>query len=284
MKPLLPRSRIGSLPADRLYWSRLDDSAAAGLRGPARTRALRFALEPELPLPIEEVVAVFASAEGGIAACACRRDELEAIAERADVVLPESVPEWLGCPIDPSSLDLLRGTTPSRRVRHASLAQGAVLLALVVALSAAVTLGMLRRAEGLKDAQRDIRSAIASAQDLVLPPVGPSAQPASIRLAAELRRVDPSPSTSVEDRFPHATHTLEQILSRWPAEARLQRLAVGKRDIRLDLGLPAGQDPSELLGNLETLEGWSLAAPVIRQSPSGTTLSISLQRAAEGTR
>lgn len=154
----------------------------------------------------------------------------------------------------------------------------AALLAVCAAISALLTLGMLRRAHTSEQEHLDLQSAIASAQGLVLPPAGPNAQPASIRLAAELRAVFSTGPRSIEAGLDPATDTLRDILARWPAEARLKRLSIGKRDTRIDLSLPADADPAPLLADLESVHGWALSAPVIRPSPAETSVSIGLQR------
>jgi hypothetical protein len=279
MSRLLPRARVATLPADRLYWARLDGAAAKGLRGRARVSALSFALEPELPVPIEEAVAVFApDASGSICACACALDELTALRLSADVVRPETVPEWLGTALGTKAFDLLRGLPPAGRGRRAVRIRTAATVLVCAAFSALVTTGMLRRAESAKHDRAELTQAIAAAQGLVLTPAGPGAQPASIRLAAELRAVTAAGVDAGPGAAPDAHEALREILARWPEGARLKRLSIGKRDIRADLSLAAGTDPAPLLASLESMKGWSLASPVIRPSPDETTVSIGLTR------
>lgn len=279
MSPVLPRARVATVPADRLYWARLGGSAASGLRGRARESALRFALEPELPVPIEEVATVFVTGDDGdFVACAGSVEELGALRLTADVALPESVPEWLETELSAGAFDLLRGLPPAGRVRRAGRVRTAALVLVCTALSALVTTGMLRRADAAEREREDLTQAIAAAQGLVLTPAGPNAQPASIRLAAELRAVTAANVDSGAGASPDAVLALREVLARWPEGARLKRLSVGKRDIRADLSLPAGADPAALLASLESVEGWSLAAPVIRQSLAETAVSIGLTR------
>jgi len=283
MSVLLPSSRVTMLPADSCFWSVIDGSVAGGLRGPAKTRAMLYALEPDLPLPIEDVHAVFlANGDGSIAACACRRDELARLAESADVVTPEEIPEWIACDAAAAEINLLGSGVSSVRVRRTQRTQLAVLLAVSILLSGFVSAGLYRRGQALGQDENDLRAAINSAQSLVLPPAGPNAQPASIRLAAALRTVSFENGSVQQSTAPPATDSLGQVLATWPGDARLKRLTIGKQDIRIDLTMPAEQDPSRFIGKLEELKGWKLSAPVIRRSQNETTLSLSLQRTEEG--
>ena len=279
MTTFLPRARISTIEEHHLYWARLDASCVAGLRGKARTRALRYALEPELPVTIEDVATVFASTQDGrVIACACPFAELQRLAPAADMALPASVPNWLGTNLPATAFDLLRDTTSSERVRRTRRMRAAALLAVCAAVSALLTFGMLRRASGFDHRLVDLQIAITSTQDLVLPPAGPNAQPASIRLAAELRAVSSTEMRTVESELIPATNTLREVLARWPDDARLKRLSIGKRDTRIELTLPADADPAPLLADLESVDGWTLAAPIIRPSQIETSISIGLQR------
>lgn len=279
MSTLLPISRMVTIPEDRLYWARLDSSVVQGLTGRARTRALRYALEPELPVAIEDLAAVFAQdTNGDTIACACPRDELGHLALNADMALPASVPTWLGTEVPASAFDLMRDAAPSGRVQRTERVRTAALLFTCAAIGTLMTLGMLRRANAFERELGELQIAITSAQGLVLPPAGPNAQPASIRLAAELRSVNSAERGTVESNLTPATGTLREILTRWPDDARLKRLSIGKRDTRIELTLPANADPAPLMAELESVGGWTLSAPIIRPSQTETSVSIGLQR------
>lgn len=282
MSRLLPASRVTTLPDGSCFWSVIDVAAAAGLRGPAKNRALRFALEPDLPLPLEDVHAVFlATGDGSITACACRRDELDRLAENADVVNPETVPEWIACNQAAAEINLLDGDVTSARVRRTRVARVVLLLVVAALLSLIVSVGFVRRTQALNQIENDLRAAIKSAQGLVLPPAGPNAQPASIRLAAALRDVSIASGSVQQSSEQPATDALRMVLESWPEGTRLKRLSIGKQDIRIDLTMQAEHDPSGFIAGLEGLQGWKLSAPVIRRSQSETTISLSLQRTEE---
>lgn len=279
MTSLIPQSRTITIPENHLYWAFLDVSAIEGLRGRARTRALQYALEPELPAAIEDVATAFACTEDGrVIACACPFDELQRLASSADMAVPASIPNWLGTDLPATAFDFMRDTTSSERVRRTRRMRAGALLAVCAAVSSLATLGMIRRAGEFEQRLGNLQNAIATAQDLVLPPAGPNAQPASIRLAAELRAVSSTEMRTVESDLTPATNTLREVLARWPEDARLKRLSIGKRDTRIELTLPADADPAPLLADLESVDGWTLAAPVIRPSQTETSVSIGLQR------
>jgi len=278
LKP--PTSRVTTLKADECYWSVLDGSVADGLRGKARQRALLFALEQDLPMPIDEIHAVFLARPGGqIIACACPRDLLVQLAEDADVVHPEAIPDWLDCDQDAVDFDLLGGDILSKRVRRMGAMHLVTVLLVCTLLSSLLTVGFVIRSRAFEQERQDARAATNAAQGLVLPPAGAGAQPTSIRLAALLRTVNSHSDTVMNSDFVSATDSLEQILARWPQDVRLQRLTVGKLDIRIDLTMPADLDPSLFIGALEELNDWTLSAPVVRRSQESTSVSLSLQRA-----
>src|SRR5690606_11659430 len=157
-------------------------------------------------------------------------------------------------------------------------------LTVCLCLSVLLTLGFLHRSNSYSEHHAAAADAADRARSLVLPPAGPNAQPASIRLAALLRSTDSLQGSTRSSDFPPASESLAQLLSLWPEGVRLQRLALGKRDIRIDLTMPLGLDPSHLIERLETMQGWKLSAPVIRRSSSSTSVSLSLQRAEEANR
>ena len=157
-------------------------------------------------------------------------------------------------------------------------------LTLCLCLSVLLTLGFLHRSKAYSEHHAAAADATQRARSLVLPPAGPSAQPASIRLEALLRSTDSLQGSTRSSDFPPASESLAQLLSLWPEGVRLQRLSLGKRDIRIDLTMPLGLDPSILIERLETIQGWKLSAPVIRRSSSSTSVSLSLQRAEEANR
>ncbi|RNC81181.1 MAG: hypothetical protein ED559_05110 [Phycisphaera sp.] len=282
MSPALPRSRVAAIPSEACFWSVLDASATDGLRGKTQKRALLYALEPDLPVPIDEVEALFrAEPNGAITACACRRDRLEDIAKAADIAVPDSVPSWLETSHVASNFDLLQGSIVSGRSRHARRTLIASVFVVGLIISSMLMIGFLNRTKAYNTQRDDAASATSLAQELVLPPAGPNSQPASIRLAAMLRSTSTHKHDNQDNSFTPASESLEQILSIWPDGARLQRLSVGKQDVRVDLSMPIELDPTNFIEHLETLEGWSLSAPSIRRTTSTTSVSVSLQRKQE---
>jgi len=259
----------------------LDAPVADGLRGKARVRALLFALEQDLPLPVDDIHAVFvAGSDNRIIACACLRDHLVRLAAFSDVVHPVEIPGWLDCDRGAAEFNLLGGEIASNRVRRMGVVQLVAVLLVCTLLSGLLSTGFVLRSRAFERVRQDAHAATSAAQRLVLPPAGAGAQPASIRLAALVRTVNANSLAVTDSDFVPATDSLEQILARWPQDVRLQRLTVGKQDIRIDLTMPVSLDPSLLIGALEDLEGWVLSAPVIRRSQETTAVSLSLQRAA----
>ncbi|HED54116.1 MAG TPA: hypothetical protein ENJ00_07935 [Phycisphaerales bacterium] len=282
MTALLPTSRTVTLPDESLYWSVLDGASVSGLRAPAKERALHYALEPDLPLPIDEIHAVFhTNKDGTITACACTREQLDRLARVADVIVPAGVPGWINCEAPASAFNLLGGVLVSSRLRRTRRVQLMVLCVVFAALSGMLSIGFARRSEAYKHEQHELSAAIESAQRLILPPAGPHAQPASIRLAAMLRSISSETEPNAKTILPAATDPLRQILAIWPEGSRLKRLSIGKRDIRIDLTLPADHDPTGFIDGIEHLDGWRLSAPVLQRSPDETSLSLSLQRTEE---
>ena len=279
MRLALPKSRVATLDTEDCFWAALDASASSGLRGKARRRALLFALEQELPLPLEEIHAVFVEQpHGKVAACASKRDVLIRLAESADIVIPKTVPGWLECDREPSTFNLLSDGCASRRASRLRTVSCIGVVVLLGILSGLLTAGFAIRDSGFQRQRENTLNAILAAQNLVLPPAGAGVQPASIRLAALLRTTKTNTQFIGDTGSPPATDALEQVLARWPQDAQLQRLAIGKRDIRIDLTMPSDFDPSVFIGALENVAGWALSAPVVRRSDVTTSVSLRLQR------
>lgn len=281
----LPRARIQTVPASDCYWAVIDADIARGLRGRKRTQALLFAAEPEFPVPIETLKVCFREETSGtVTACAYPHEILQGLARSADVVHPASLPQWIETQHEPESFSLLGDAviSPRQRRAHTVLVASFFLIGLIT--SGLLAAGFARRASSYERTELAVNAALQDAQDLVLTPAGPNSQPASIRLAALVREVESLSARPEREAVEPATEPLSAVLRSWPEDARLERLSIGKRDIRIDLTLPPEEDPARFISKVESLEGWTLSTPVIRRSKASITLSLGLQRTEGGVR
>lgn len=265
----VPDHRRVTWPPDRFYWGVLDTSGLP--RGADRS----YLLEPLLPLPVESVHTVYASAgDGRVLACAAPREALDEVDPSALSLAPELLPEAVGdLQVDPARLNLLVGPyqpRPVRRLRAVWRASATVIIALCAGLAA---LGLHRRAQVYERAAVDAQVALSTLYDQVLPTrLANSSQDPALLLSTELERLrrtrsDAAPAQSTGD----AAIILADLLARWPGEVmlRTESLTVAPAEITLTILVDAAEHVEPVRTALAGLEGWRLALPRTESTNQG---------------
>ena len=282
-----------------LYWAILDAPPRR-----AGAEALRYAFEPWLPAPLEEVETRFAPTHGRVLACGVDRDRLAAWIEHAETdgrriesVRPAAVPavamDRLGGQIDETAicrrLEFRASAFESPRHRRRRI-RNAGLLAIAIAAAALIdAAGSLRQAQAARDraaAAERAATAIAAAA------VGESARSVDPRLAlgAELRRLRRTRDRSVENLLAEdRTGELVALMAAWPADTPT---AVDRVDVDQDAVSVRGRVRDA--GDFERLRlalrgfapGWSEQAGDLSREREGASFSVVFRRdaAAQGGR
>lgn len=271
-------------PPDRFYWGVLDISPLERSHRRSAQR-LSFLFEPLLPIPLDSVHAVFVRVDNDrVLACAATFELLEEGVDPEVLTLtPTALPAHLvELSVDPSRLNLLIGRytpRPIRRERQQLVhrAIGAIIVLLVL-----VSAGLYRRALHLEQAH----TAIAMRTDAVYTDIlGPSAhtraQPPSLQLTAELRRLQRTRQATalpVVDSFDLARE-LEQLFSRWPNDTHLvtDLIALSPEALTIRASLPS-EETQQALTAIQAWNDWQRVQPEIINQRGRSNLTLRFTR------
>lgn len=283
-------------PAERFYFAVLDTSAL-----PARERVtdekLRYLLEPELPVALEEVHAVFQRlAPHRWLACAVPQRALDAEIPAAALSLtPTTIPaEFLidttaagdlgaSSPVQPSGVELLTGTREPVALRclRRSVFAGAV--ASILLLAALATVGIERRIAAAERQLETLRARRATAVTEALGPAGVGQSlPPELRLTAELRAYR---QTRQQDAsLPAAldvSEPLAELLRRWPETLATSTRAIVVTDGTVHVhGTVSQSDAAQSLANATAdLSGFAASFPSVQSGPEGVRFALEWRRA-----
>lgn len=260
-------------PAGRFYWSVLE--APASIRAGPLPAGLLVLLEEDVPLEGEALHAVCAPmGQGRMAVCAAPRSLLEALPPGTLSLCPEQIPGCLGGAVEPASFNLLVGKLEPPPLRRAKARRRLLLAAAVLACSALLSLGLLRRArhdEAIALARASATAAAmtqASVSELTLP-----RELEALRRAASAQKLRPSSA-------PDAAPALAALLGAWPAQvpSRPQSVLIDGASASIELSVEG--DPSPFLRAFRAPRGWTLAEPRLNTAGSLTRLSLTLRRSA----
>lgn len=276
-------SRVGTWPADRLYWAELDASVL-----PARHRAdperLGFLLESVLPVPLESVQAAYCRSGGRVVACAIDRDVLEAALRSPGSLAwtslrPDGPPPpaaGVGVPVDGRRLNLLTGRYRPAVVRSRERQAWILAAAAAVAVTGVLSVGLQRRAAAAAAAADAVRSAARESLMTAVAPasVPPDASLPRLELAIEselaaLRRTRGSGNAAgaAERSSPDASLALARVLAAWPDEpgVRVRTLESGGEVVRLDGLAPSPEAAERVRAAVDAIDGWRGRLPQVEQ-------------------
>ncbi|MCC6660716.1 MAG: hypothetical protein IT437_07495 [Phycisphaerales bacterium] len=235
-------------PFDRFYWCVLD--APGWSRTGALPPGLRQRLDEELPVPSAELHAVGTPLPGGgLLVCAARRDGLAGV--NALSLTPECLPEFAGS-ADRSRLNLLVGEFQPVPVRRARRRMAALATAAVIACTALLSAGFLRRAAAW-NAAADVLAARANA---LLPEGG---EPALNEHLDAARAATGSAATG--NPPPDSALAFAAVLAGWPSAAGVAAQAISVDGTGASLSATIEGDPEFFLSALHPPPGWRRDEP-----------------------
>ncbi|MBT8207359.1 MAG: hypothetical protein KJO18_03715 [Acidimicrobiia bacterium] len=291
------RARPRTISSNLCYWAVLDGNLVARRgRGRARRRRqLGFLFESALPLPVDDLHAVFERLPGSpprFVACGIEKSRLRNRTTGRDSVLtPSGVPTCIATDIGSAAetladrLNLLTGPfePPSvRRVRRAWLTTFSF-LAMVIAVL--VVIGAERRTRQRWDVQAQLND---QERHLYESALGPRAtgsatsQPPALRLVAERRRLERTRGALPGVRqIPDVAGDLAGLLGQWPRElhARTESLTIMPGQITLTAHVASNEEAHELASALGRLPEWTLGQPRVTTTRDGVRAIVRLHPA-----
>jgi hypothetical protein len=267
-------------PADRFYWAMLDvSSLPPRLLGRPSPRRLGYLFERYLPAPIESVHAAYTMIEKGrVLACAVDRARLDQDCPSDAIALaPRSPPPFIDA--DVSGLNLLVGDYEPESISRRRARWRFELAAALVLIAAVILAGMHRRAQRHEAHLAATSAALAEVYDETLGPAEPSAQPASLRLTAELRRLQQTRGgVAVEPAS--AASGLAALLAPWPADldVRTESVVVTESSMTLVVLLADNEEVQRFAASIAGVEDWTMIQPQVRSVRDGVRATIRFQR------
>lgn len=280
--------RVHEIAAEECVFAVLD--APIG-RGRHRRQELLYQFEAVLPQPVEELQIVFSSeCEGMVIACGCRRSQVHALQSQAELLIPESFPDWIGnefaAPVPNmirESLNLLTGPFQPLSVKRyerstANLVAVASLVMLVIVLVASRRhIQVIQHQQTVVDAQTDQLF-----QNVLPPSKGSGTQPDAIRFATLMNTMQ-STRTGVSDvQREDLIADLAAIFEGWPSdiEIQMQSLDLGKDSLGIQLSVQQDEAVAQVIAKLSELQQWAILSRTTTPRSSGVDLSIRFQRRA----
>lgn len=272
------------LPAESFYWAVLDGSVLGSTTASRRRRQFGYLFEQFLPVPIEQVHAVYRRLNSTdddarweqYLACGMEAEQLRRTIEDADDALvtlaPRELPQAMREDaatetINPIDINLLTGAFEPHPVRALRKRHVLVMLLLIFVCGGLLLVGLERRAAELHRRAQELTEARLAICEEVLPPMATTAgsgQRAELRLIAELRRLRQTHRDLPPEVVPSDTcDDLKRLLRLWPSDVHVQAesLSLGPRNITITVTVPESEDAQTLASAIAPLEGWHLQPP-----------------------
>jgi hypothetical protein len=258
-------------PTERFYWCLLE--APHWKRPGPLPPGLRALLEDDVPVPVDSLHAVGTPLDGRVLACAVESATLASLPADAASLTPEAIPPFAPA-IDPASLDLLVGAFEPRPLRRARLRRHLAWAGAVLAGSALVSIGLLRRAEMWDRAGASARAAARAMLDPTLPVSSADGLAFELartrRLAESAARIKPA-----ED----AAESLESLLRAWPSSVSSKPLSLALSESSTTISVAIEGDATPFLKAMKPPPGWSMDEPRVNAAESVTRLTLQLRPA-----
>lgn len=271
------------LGPEQFYWAKLD---AASLGRRASSRALGYMFESVLPVPIDDVQAVYVKMDANsYIACGMDKEWLNELITLSPLTLtPTQLPEFLSNTqdIDASRFNLLVGDFAPTTLRRVKRMRSSVAAMIVLILAAALTVGLERRVSSLNEQTEFLRQQQYEIAVAVLGEnVSKSSLPPALQLTAELRELQSTRQvdTAALDKN-DASQTLADLFAHWPRELMLQTASVSITDqsISIHAELQESSAAQSLTEALEPMHDWILRQPRVDVSDKSTKATIQLTK------
>ncbi len=277
------QSKHMRLPPEQFYWARLETTQLGESRRP-NLRSLGYLFESVLPIPIEDVHAVYERIDANtFLACAMSCTELSELNFAGAITLtPSAVPTFLECNVEASRLNLLTVQFAPPQARRLKTQCLAIAIVLVVGIAVLLIFGMERRINAMQaqavlyderenTVARSILGDDASANSL----------PVRLQLTAlarELRSTRDVQTGPIESS--DAAVALSELLTVWPRNVSIQTtsLSVTPQMITIQGSLDNAGNVQQLADALQILSAWDLRQPRVNSSRDSVRTTIQLVR------
>lgn len=274
--------RIHELSSRQCAFALLD--APQG-RGRDAQRELLYQFEALLPQSIDGLQVAFSKPiEGKVVACACDRTLIESLRNSVDILIPDSIPVWLGesyTNLQRNQLNLLTGLMrPVSAVQRERLNAKLVCFASLVIMLLLV-LGVSRRLHKIELQRDTVNSQIATIYSQVLPrTVGAQSQPDSVRFSSMLNQARATRTGTGTQSQHDLVFELSAIFTQWPTTIPFQvrSLVIGDDSLRMEVSVENNELATQVIQAISQLHGWEISTRTTTPRADQVDLSVTLSR------
>lgn len=281
----MTRDGIIAWSPDRLYWAVLDPPSGRRssllFRRQAQRRELEFALEGEIPVPLESVHATFTPLDDErVLACAVARDELKVIGDALSLA-PSALPGWIDAEVDAASIELLTGSFTPRRIMGLRRHWALVLITFVVIALGLISVGLELRVRAAASERQQVKSEFGA----MLTEAGFEGPPSQARMqligrirTLEQAAPDPSTAPALESMVVAAL-----VLQAWPDDETIELgsiEATGERVV-ISAAAPDASGAGDLASAMESAlveEGWRAMPPDVMRLRGGVRITLRFEQ------
>ena len=272
--------RIHQLPQNECFFALLDVPAN---RGKDARLELLYQFEAVLPQPINTVQVVFSkSINGKVLACGCDKKRVKSYQGQADMLIPESIPDWLG--VDSSlalqrQLNLLTGSMRPTSVISRERTTAKLVSFATVAIFLCVFIGVSTRVKSINTQKEILEQQISVEYDRVLPQASNTSQPNAIRFATLLNQVRATRTGISRVEENDLVHNLANLIEGWPESLELQTklLSLDDQGVRLQVSGPDDSATTGLIQHFADNPNWTIdtRSTIPRSDRIDLTMSLS---------
>ena len=278
--------RIHELPSNACAFALLDAPSGSGKEAQLE---LLYAFEAILPQPVEEMQVVFSKPiDGKIIGCACDRKTVQGFRSKAEILIPQSVPEWLGIQITDNQrrqLNLLTGSMRPTSSLTRDRASAKIICFTSIAMMLMIVFGVNRSINTIESQRAVVDEQIAEMYNKVLPrSTGPNTLPNTIRFAALLNQSRATRTGAAQLSQQDLVADLAGIFEQWPTEIDIQvrSLIMSADTIRVELSVQDNELAAQMIQHLDQLPEWEIKHRSMTPRSDRVDLSMTLsQRAIE---
>ena len=278
--------RIHELPTNACAFALLD--APSGGRKDAQLELL-YTFEAVLPQPVDEMQVVFSRpVEGKVVGCACDRKTAQEFRSKTEMLIPQSIPKWLGIQMTDSQrrqLNLLSGSMQPITSLGRARTSAKIVCFTSIAMMSLILFGVHRRIKSIESQQVIVNRQIIEMYDEVLPrSTGPNTLPNAIRFAALLNQAKATRTGAVQSSKQDLVADLAGILEQWPSDVDLQvrSFVMSAGTVRLELSVQSNERASQIIQSFDQLPEWEINNRSMTPRSEQVDLSMTLsQRARE---
>jgi len=258
---------------------------APSSRGSDQDRELLYQFEAFVPQNVGDVHVVFSRpVDGKVIACGCDQDRVRQFQSKAEILVPSSLPGWIGIESTDAicmQLNLLVGSMKPTSFHQRERITAKIMCIATIVIMLAIILGVQRKRSVIDVQLTDLNTQVATMYKKVLPrSSGPNTQPDAIRFSTLLNQARVTRTGAKGLAGYDLVKDLAGVFEGWPRSIDLQgrALTLNEQTLRIELSVSDNAAASEVVRVLSGLNGWEIDTRSTNPRSDHIDLSITLVR------